>query len=219
MPANPDLELEIQPAASDKTILICGSFDFDEEFLHPVFHGLPQVMQVQTSKETSLRWMDNTIYLIQDEAFSERPGAEAIANRMSEILFIKTLRMYIENNIDDLRGISALHDRYLGRALKKIHQEFHESLTVQDIANEVGLSRTAFSQRFNRLMGISTLEYITHWRLQQAKQMLLQTDQNMLAIAMQVGYQTEAAFNKVFKKHFGITPGGYRRKSYFLNAW
>lgn len=208
----------LQPALTDKTVLICGYFDFDEEILHPLFHSLPPKMNVKTTQEVNLRWLDNTIHLIRDEAFSERPGADAIANRMSEILFIKALRIYVEENLESLRGISALHDRYLSRALNIIHSRFHEVLNVQELASEAGLSRTAFSQRFTKLMGMSTSQYITHWRLQKAKQMLLQEQHNILDIAVQIGYQTEAAFNKVFKRHFGITPGAYRRKHYLLHA-
>jgi len=216
--SEPATGLELLPAATDKTVLICGYFDYDEELLHPAFTHLPTTMQIKTRQEVNIRWLDNTIHLIREEAFSKRPGAAAIANRMSEILYIKTLRIYIEENVTDLRGIAALHDRYLNRALTMIHEQFAQPLNVQDIATAVGLSRTAFSQRFSKLMGVSALEYITHWRLQKAKQMLLQTDQNMLEIALQIGYQTEAAFNKVFKRHFGITPGTYRRKHYLLNV-
>jgi len=208
----------VLPAATDKTVLICGYFDFDEEMLHPLFHALPNKMRVKTQQEANLRWLDNTIHLIREEAFSQRLGAEAIANRMSEILYIKALRIYIEENLEDLRGISALHDRHLSRALSVIHEDFSESLNVENLATEAGLSRTAFSQRFNKLMGVSVSQYITHWRLQKAKKMLLQTDKNMLDIALRIGYQTEAAFNKVFKRHFGVAPGAYRRKHYLLHA-
>jgi len=212
------VDTKIQPAVTDKTVLICGYFDFDEEILHPLFQALPAKMQVRTNQEINLRWLDNTIHIIRDEAFSERPGADAIANRMSEILFIKSLRIYVEENLQSLQGIAALHDRYLSRALDIIHSRFHESLNVQDLATEAGLSRTAFSQRFTKMMGMSTAQYITHWRLQKAKQMLLQEKLNILDIAVQIGYQTEAAFNKVFKRHFGVTPGAYRRKYYLLHA-
>lgn len=214
----PQSQQAVLPAATDKTVLICGYFDFDEEMLHPLFQALPGKMRIQTQREANLRWLDNTIHLIREEAFSQRAGADAIANRMSEILYIKALRIYIEENLESLRGVSALHDRHLSRALNLIHEQFDQSLSVEELASEAGLSRSAFSQRFNKLMGLPVAQYITQWRLQKAKQMLLQTDQNMLEIALRIGYQTEAAFNKVFKRHFGVAPGAYRRKHYLLHA-
>lgn len=196
----------------NKTVLICGYFDFDEEIVHPLFRYLPASMRVPEQKETNLRWLEHTIHLIREEAFSKRSGADAIANRMSEILFIKALRIYIEDNLNDIRGLAAMHDRHISRALDIIHHRFDETLDVALLAKEAGLSRTAFSQRFSKLTGVTAAQYLTQWRLQKAKTLLAQSNQNILGVATQIGYQTESAFNKVFKKHFGVTPGAYRCK-------
>lgn len=212
-------ELPVSPARAvppesveEKTVLICGYFDFDEEIVHPLFRFLPMCMQVPTRSQANLHWLDYTIHLIQEEAFSKRSGADAMANRMAEILFIKALRIFIEENLEDVRGLAAMNDRHIGRALDIIHTRFEENLDLPLLAKEAGLSRSAFAQRFNKLMGMPTAQYLTQWRLQKAKALLAQSNRNIIEVAAQVGYQTEPAFNKVFKKHFGITPGAYRCK-------
>lgn len=212
LPASPTLTAP--PAApADKTVLICGYFDFDEEIIHPLLRFLPMCMQVPTRNQANLHWLEYTIHLIQQEAFSKRSGADAMANRMAEILFIKALRIFIEENMDEVCGLAAMNDRHIGRALTLIHTQFAQNLDLPLLAKEAGLSRSAFAQRFNKLMGMPAAQYLTQWRLQKAKTLLAQGQYTILDVAGQVGYQTESAFNKVFKKHFGVTPGAYRCKA------
>lgn len=193
------------------TCLVCGHFAFDADARHPLLQALPPYIHIRGTDTLNHVWLDEAMRFIGHEAGSDRPGSAAIVNRLSEILFIQAIRAYVTQAGDQAKCLAGLTDPLIGRALRQVHRAPHERWTVAALAREAGLSRTGFAERFSELMGMTPLQYITDWRMQKARQLLAQADMGMIEIAESVGYQSEAAFGRVFKKHFNIGPGAYRR--------
>jgi len=134
-----------------------------------------------------------------------------IALKLSEIIFTQVIRHYIETEGKSLPGLAGFADSQIRTALIALHNEPAFAWSVNDLAKVAGMSRTAFSNRFNELIGNSPLSYLMDWRMQIARQMLIDTEFPIIDIAHKTGYQSEAAFGRVFKRHFDIPPAGYRR--------
>lgn len=191
--------------------LVCGHFEFDDDVRHPLLQALPPYILIRGTDALNHVWLDEAMRFIGNEAGSDKPGGEAIVNRLSEILFIQAIRAYVTQAGDQAGCLAGMTDPLIGRALRLLHRSPGESWTVAALAAEAGVSRTGFAERFNRLMGTTPLRYLTHWRMQKARQLLADTHTPMIDIAEHVGYQSEAAFGRVFKRQFGIGPGAYRR--------
>jgi AraC-like DNA-binding protein len=145
---------------------------------------------------------------------SEKPsaGGETILARLSELLFLQSIRDHIERLPKDATGwLSALRDRHIGAALRFIHARPAHRWTVDELAREVGLSRSALAERFNQVMGTPPMQYLGNWRLQLAAQHLMTRGIGVAQAAAEVGYESEAAFNRAFKRQVGMTPGSWRR--------
>lgn len=191
--------------------LVCGHFEFDADARHPLLDALPAYIHVAGTGTASPVWLDEAMRFIGSEAGSERPGSHAVVSRLSEILFIQAIRAYVTQAGDRARCLAGLADPLIARALRRVHRSPGERWTIAALSREAGMSRTAFAERFRRLMGMTPLEYITQWRMQKARQLLTEADIGMLDVAESVGYRSEASFGRVFKKHFRIGPGAYRR--------
>lgn len=191
--------------------LVCGHFAFDEEARHPLLEALPAYIHIRGTDTLNHVWLDEAMRFIGHEAGSDRPGSQAIVNKLSEILFIQAIRAHVAQAGHRATCLAGLTDPLIGRALRLVHRAPHQRWTIAALAREAGLSRTGFAERFSALMGITPLQYITDWRMQKARQLLVEADVGMLDIAESVGYQSEAAFGRVFKKYFAIGPGAYRR--------
>lgn len=194
-------------------MLVCGHFAFEKGTLHPLLDALPPLLHFPARACSDYRWLDDAMRFLGDEARIDRPGATAVAARMSEILFIQVMRAWVEREGDQAGPIAAIRDRHLGRALKQIHEQPSRAWTVADLARSAGMSRTSFSEQFNRLLGVSPIQYLTQWRIEKAKAALRSASTPVAEVAASVGYQSEAAFNRAFKRHVGIGPGKYRSPS------
>lgn len=205
------LVVEGGQAANLQTRMVCGYFSFDTDVLHPLLAGLPRLLVVHPSEQLSLSWLESAIGFIDLETRQKQQGASAIAERLSEILFIQAMRAVIDAGGESSRCLIGLTDRYVGRSLALIHKHPAHPWSVEELARACGLSRTAFALRFRELVGLSPGQYLCHWRMQLARRALLERRDAVALIAEEVGYQSEAAFNKVFKRHFQRTPASYRR--------
>lgn len=199
------------------TSLVGGGFYFCNRKACPLLSALPPLIhltQDQIRKETGhpAEWLESTVRFLFYEATSSHPGAPIITSRLSEILFIQAVRAYLANLPDSERGwLRALVDPQIGATLALIHRHLNRSWTVAELAFQVAMSRAAFAARFRRLVGEPPLQYITRWRMQEAAKALCQQGISLAEIAVGVGYESEAAFNKVFKRWMGQTPGAYRK--------
>jgi AraC-like DNA-binding protein len=175
---------------------------------------LASLILVKTDQAQTLA-LHTTLQLLASEMVEQAPGAEVVTNRLAEVLFIQTLRAHIAASSRDCkRGwLRAIFDRQIGAALKSVHENVKSPWTVRSMAAAAGISRSAFASRFKELLGQTPLVYVTDWRMQKAIPLLEHGDAKLAEIAQSVGYESDAAFGKSFKRLLGVSPGEYRRKA------
>lgn len=195
------------------TNILCGYFEFDRKIHSPLLDALPPFIHIKGADATELSWLQTTINFICHETRTSRHGTEAIVNRLVEVLFIQIMRAYITQSTVPLGVLGAIADAKIGLALNAMHHKPEYNWTLVELAQQAGMSRTAFSQRFHALAGQTPMHYLTIWRMQKAKTMLESGNMTMPVIAEQAGYQSEASFSKAFKKCMGVSPGACRRKA------
>lgn len=191
--------------------LFCGHFEFDDDTLHPVLLALPSYIHVPNTQTMNAYWLESIMRFVSAEIFADRAGSDAIVHRLTEIIFIQVIRAFVDNMGDAAGCLAGVIDPQLSRCLSKVHIEPERPWTVEAMAAEAGMSRSAFAERFASLMGMPPLAYVTQWRMQLARRLLLDTEHRLIEIAEKTGYASEAAFNRAFKRHFDATPGELRR--------
>ncbi|MBA5777665.1 AraC family transcriptional regulator [Stappia sp. F7233] len=194
--------------------LLCGHFEFDEGALHSILATLPSYMHLADTKTVNGYWLEAVMRFVASEIVEEKPGADAIVDRLTEIVFIQVLRSFVDNAGEAAGCLAGILNPRLGRCLSQIHRDPSRSWTVETMAQEAGMSRTVFAERFTALMGMTPLNYVTHWRMHLARRDLLDTAHPLIRIAEQVGYSSEASFNRAFKRQFNVTPGEMRRSAH-----
>ena len=191
--------------------LFCGHFEFEDGAVHPVLNALPPYIHIPNTQTMNANWLEAVMRFVSMEVFGEQPGSEAIVHRLSEIIFIQVIRAFVDNVGEDAGCLAAVLNPKFAKCLSQVHQQPDKHWTVETMAYEAGMSRTVFAERFTSLVGMTPLGYVTHWRMQLAKRELVQTDRSIIDIAENVGYGSEAAFNRAFKRQFDQTPGEMRR--------
>jgi transcriptional regulator GlxA family with amidase domain len=177
----------------------------------PILGGLPTVFKVNIRKDRAGQWLENSILHLVEEAASGRVGSDAMLAKLSEALFVDTLRRYVASLPEQQNGwLGGARDPIVGKSLGLLHSRVAHPWTIADLADEVGISRTALVERFTRYLSEPPMTYLTHWRLQLAARSLKNTPRGVSEIAGEVGYESEAAFNRAFKREFGEPPGRYR---------
>ena len=197
--------------AGDLTHLTCGVVRFDHVAGQQLIALLPRVLQIDTWADDEGSWLQSTLRFIAREARELRPGGETVITHLADILIIQAIRSWIDSAPQADRGwLAALRDDQVGRALAAIHREPEKDWSVALLAKEVGMSRSGFSARFTSLVGESAMRYLTEWRMQLARAQLLETSDSLSVLADRLGYQSEAAFSRAFKRVFGVPPGSLR---------
>jgi len=213
-PPGPEVPVN-QPAKDNpggpSSSLICGYFEFGENRWNPLLNALPDYLVIRNETTSDTGRMDSLINFMIYEIESAHEGADVVIDRLSDVLFIHVLRNYIQQHKPDRGFIAALADKRTSKALSTFHKHSHENWTVERLARLAGMSRSAFAEHFHTLTEYTPMQYVTQWRMQRAHDLLTETDQSTLSIAEQSGYQSEAAFAKVFKKYFGKGPGATRK--------
>jgi AraC family transcriptional regulator, activator of mtrCDE len=193
--------------------LICGHFSFDPMARHPLLDRLPPHLLVRNYGEGSGRWLDTTLAMIGTEAASGNIGGDLIALKMSEIIFAQALRVFLAQEEFGNIGLQGYSDPQILRALTALHRNPQERWTVARLASAAGMSRTAFAMRFAQAMAMTPMRYLSEWRMQIACHELRHSRQSVADVAEQVGYASEAAFARGFKKEVGVTPAAFRKAS------
>jgi AraC family transcriptional regulator, alkane utilization regulator len=195
----------------DETRLVCGYLESSEFLFAPVFRTLPEVLVEQTSDGRIGQLIASTVREIVALVDAATPGSQMVLGRLMELLFVEVLRRHIARLPSDSQGwFAAINDPIVGRALQLVHADPGKRWTAETLAREAGSSRTVLAERFNALLGRPPIDYVTSWRIQLAAERLRATDASIGKIAADVGYESEAAFNRAFKRVTGATPGRWR---------
>jgi AraC-like DNA-binding protein len=193
------------------TRMICGFLSAQEIRRNPLLSSLPRLFKVSV-RDAGTAWLESSLRFATEEAGSARAGGAAVLAKLAELLFIEAVRRYVDTIPDDHRGwLAGLRDRFVARALASMHARPAHPWTVEALARHVGMSRSAFAERFTDILGFPPMQYLAQWRLQLAAQELRNTDRPLVAIAEDVGYESEAAFNRAFKREFGAPPATWRK--------
>lgn len=190
--------------------LVCGEFAFDAELFNPLLDNLPPVLHIKGSESYNSKWLDSALGFIAHEAATEQVGALAVIDRLAEIIFIQVVRAYVTTNEAKVPFLAALGDPQISQALSLIHRQPDHGWTVAELGKAVGMSRSAFSNQFGDLVGMTPYQYLTSVRMRKAAQHLRASDDSVILVAVSVGYESEAAFSNAFKHHFGVRPGEFR---------
>jgi AraC-like DNA-binding protein len=194
-----------------KTVMLCGAFHLEHPNDSPLLHGLPKVIHIPGEQGRMAQGFSDIVRVMARESAAPRVGTEVMLRRLTELLFIEVIRVWIEQQAGASTGwVVALRDQPISTALGLIHQSPERGWKVEELASSVALSRAAFSARFTRLVGEPPITYLTRWRMHRATR-LLKNDVQMETIAELLGYESEAAFRKAFKREVGMPPARYRK--------
>jgi len=223
VPAPGILELDLEPVSERyeilrhggggvPTTLICGAVRFDHPAADNLVQILPDTIHVGAPDALQADWMQSTLRLMATEARELRPGGEAVMTRLADILVVQAIRSWIDTDPAARTGwLGALRDRQIGRAIAVIQQDPARVWTVASLANEVAMSRSAFAARFAELVGEPPMQYVTRWRMQVAQNALGERGATVAELASRLGYRSEAAFARAFKRVTGVAPGAVKR--------
>jgi len=196
------------------TKFVCGYMACEPRLSQVFLSGLPPLFKVSIRNDASGRWLENSIRFSVDEAGQARAGGEAVRAKLSEVLFVETLRAYISNlSPEQIGWLAGARDSEVGRALAMMHRNPSHPWTIALLAKEAGVSRSVLAERFRYFLNEPPMAYLTRWRLQLGAQMLSSTSHSVAQIAAEVGYESEAAFNRAFKREFTVPPARFRNKA------
>jgi AraC family transcriptional regulator, alkane utilization regulator len=194
--------------------IVCGFVNCEDLLLDPFLGGLPPLLHARPGTDPRARWMETAIRYTAHEAARPGPGSRSVLSRLVELMFVEVLRDHMRSVGDTRVGwLAASGDPVVVSALALIHRAHADPWTVDSLARRVGVSRTVLAERFARRLGMPPVHYLARWRLQVAASLLRTTSQPLKAIAQGTGYESEAAFGRAFKRHFGMPPAGWRRRA------
>jgi AraC-like DNA-binding protein len=192
--------------------LVCGYLACDSKPFNPLLEALPPMLKAGDPRKNDAGWLGQFIHFAVAEVADKRAGSESVLTKLSELMFIDVVRRYIEALPPQGSGwLAGLRDASVGKALSLIHARPSFSWTIDGLARQAGVSRTVMAERFVQLVGIPPMHYLARWRMQVASEMLSRGSSNMATIAAEIGYESEAAFSRAFKKMMGVPPSAWRQ--------
>ena len=195
------------------TRFVCGFLACEPRLSEVFLAGLPPLLTVQAVKEPSGQWLEHAIRFSVGDGNEPNAGSGVVVAKLSEVLFVETLRRYINKLPPGETGwLAGARDPAIGQALALMHKDPAHPWTIEEVARGVGLSRTRLAERFRHFLGESPMAYLAQWRLKLGAEMLQSSDDSIAEIASAVGYGSEAAFNRAFKREFDSPPAQFRRE-------
>jgi AraC-like DNA-binding protein len=196
----------------EATQLLCGFLGCETSF-SPLLASLPPVLKLDLRATPSGKWIESSFRFAVSEIAAGRIGSTTVITKLSELLFVEAVSQFVASLPAERRGwLAGLRDPQIGRALAALHARPTEEWTAEALALEVGMSRSVFAERFTSLVGQPPMHYLTLWRMHVAAQRLREGHGSVAQIAFAVGYESEAAFSRAFKRQFGAAPGIWRRQ-------
>jgi AraC-like DNA-binding protein len=206
------LVYELGGGGAERTRVVCGFLGCDERPYNPLLSSLPPVIHLSAAGPgATTGWLTTLLNIAVAESGSARAGGENVLSRLSELMFVEAIRRYLDGLPPDRLGwLAGVRDPIVGQTLAAIHSQPREAWTVERLARFAGLSRSVFAERFAAMVGQPPMQYLTLWRMQLASR-LLRDGGAVATVADAVGYESEAAFSRAFKKVVGRSPGTWRR--------
>jgi len=203
----PGIELPEQEAGA---IVICGFIGCDLRPFNPLIEAMPALLHIPA--QALGEWVAPVLHQAARESLLRQAGSTAALERLSEMVFVDAARRYLDAMPESASGwLAALRDRHIGRAIGLLHERLSEDWTLDELGRHVGLSRSALHERFAALVGLPPMQYLTQWRMQRGAQLLREGRATVAVIAQEVGYDSEAAFARAFKRATGLPPAAWRR--------
>jgi AraC-like DNA-binding protein len=193
--------------------LVCGFLACDARPFNPLLENLPPVIKTGGLQSSDAGWLSQFIRFAVMESEEKRLGGESVLAKLSELMFIDVVRRHLETLPPEQAGwLAGLRDPFVGKALSLMHGEPAYNWTIEELAKQVGLSRSVLAERFADLVGTPPLHYLAKWRMQIASELLSSSNANIATIAAKIGYESEAAFSRAFKKIMQVPPSTWRRR-------
>jgi AraC-like DNA-binding protein len=194
------------------TRLVCGYLACDARLAGLLLAGLPRVVRVNVRGSNAGTWLEASVRYALSEARSPRPGGAGVLAKLAEVLFIEVLRLYMNEQGSGRTGwLAGVGDRIVGAALQALHRRPAHAWTLEELADEAAASRSVLAERFQHLVGISPMQYLTRWRMLLAANMLAGSNAPLSRIAEEIGYQTDTAFSRAFRREYGKPPAAWRK--------
>jgi len=208
------LALARSGGGGEPTLFVCGYLACDRELSRTFLGGLPPVFKVNIRNDPAGQWLENSIKFSAGEAGANRAGSDAVLAKLSEAVFVETLRRYMAGLPPQQTGwLAGARDPDVGAALAYMHRAPESPWTIARLAQEVGVSRSVLAERFRHYLGEPPMTYLSRWRLQLGARMLASTSFSVARVSGDVGYESESAFNRAFKREFGVPPARFRIRS------
>ena len=194
-----------------ETTIVCGFLGCDLQPFNPLIASLPHLLHLRAPDDE--QWIAQFMQHAVSESRARQPGSEVMLARMSEMMFVDAVRRYTASLPANSRGwLAGMRDHLVGRALALLHEQPARNWTIDELGRRIGLSRSALHERFVQLIGVPPMQYLAQWRMQAAARLLLDTRATVATIALEVGYDSEAAFARAFKRLVGRPPAAWRRE-------
>jgi len=212
-PENGGLPRIAHGGGGEATRLVCGFLGADTPF-NPLISALPNVLKLDLRASASGAWVESSFRFAASEIAAGRLGSATVIAKLSELLFVEAVSRFVDSLPPERRGwLAGLRDPHVGRALALLHARPSADWTAGSLARDVGLSRSAFAERFSSLVGQSPMKYLALWRLHLAAQRLREGHASVAQVGFDIGYDSEAAFSRAFKREFGTSPAAWRKQS------
>lgn len=201
------------------TRLVCGYLACDARLAAILLAGLPLMVRVNVRGSSAGIWLEASVRYALAEARSPRPGGAGVLAKLAEVLFIEVLRLYMNSHTQGATGwLAGLNDRIVGAALNALHAQPAHGWTLDELARTASTSRSVLAERFQELVGTAPMQYLTQWRMLLAANLLCRSNAPLARIAEDVGYQTDTAFSRAFRREYGSPPAAWRRSRLTANA-
>jgi AraC-like DNA-binding protein len=196
----------------DRAVVVCGWLAYERDISNPLVASLPRLFRSAVGQRSSGQWIGQSIRYALVEAASRQPGSSAVAAKVAESVFVEALRGYIESLPPQQTGwLAGLRDPQISKCLDLLHSEPARNWSIEQLAQEVHVSRSVLAKRFNDLVGVPPIQYLKRWRLAMAARLLCNERSSLIRITEAIGYESEASFSRAFRKEYGVSPGQWRR--------